>query len=549
MSKSLRWLIGKYFKETNLRRSQIILKTSLVPKKIYLQNIKFKSKILDFCCGEGITSNLLGTLREDIKIDSIDKNKKLINDAKKINLKNVNFFCQDVLKDNFFENSLYSSYDLIICNDIIHHFKYKYQRYIIENLIKKLNTNGKIIIKEVDKDDFFDFRLTKFFDEKLYKDDFLSFRRLNDWKKLLNRIGYKNEKINISKQKHIWPASRSTIILEKIEINDALKVEKEIQSKNYKSKKKGLKNIVITGVSGFIGKNLIESLKNNENFHLILISRSIEKTKNDNISFFFSELSELKENSVIFDNVDFVIHLASEVKYEKGDNIYENNINGTKYLLRAIGKRNKENIKKIIFFSSIGAIDRDKNDQCEKPLNILSKPHPSSSYGYSKLVGERLIRKFTNKNIILRICWCYGKYMTPDTHMKFLFNSTKKNKFYSFFNFPAKISLIHVEDLLRIIKYFLENDKISKTYFVHNGQSISLGQIFKSYKDFHRKKIHLNIPNFIVSFSKKFCMFLPFKIKTLLMDTMLADNLLFKENPEIKLNKKFPDDIGSLEID
>ena len=44
-------------------------------------------------------------------------------------------------------------------------------------------------------------------------------------------------------------------------------------------------------------------------------------------------------------------------------------------------------------------------------------------------------------------------------------------------------------------------------------------------------------------------MFLPFKIKTLLMDTMLADNLLFKENPEIKLNKKFPDDIGSLEID
>ena len=180
----------------------------------------------------------------------------------------------------------------------------------------------------------------------MYKDDFLSFRRLNDWKKLLNRIGYKNEKINISKQKHIWPASRSTIILEKIEINDVLKVEKEIQSKNYKSKKNGLKNIVITGVSGFIGKNLIESLKNNENFHLILISRSIEKTKNDNISFFFSELSELKENSVIFDNVDFVIHLASEVKYEKGDNIYENNINGTKYLLRAIGKRNKENIKK-----------------------------------------------------------------------------------------------------------------------------------------------------------------------------------------------------------
>ena len=37
-------------------------------------------------------------------------------------------------------------------------------------IVKKIidEHNGKIIIKEVDKDDFFDFRLTKFFDEKLF---------------------------------------------------------------------------------------------------------------------------------------------------------------------------------------------------------------------------------------------------------------------------------------------------------------------------------------------------------------------------------------------
>ena len=43
-------------------------------------------------------------------------------------------------------------------------------------------------------------------------------------------------------------------------------------------------------------------------------------------------------------------------------------------------------------------------------------------------------------------------------------------------------------------------------------------------------------------------MFLPFKIKTLLMDTMLADNLLFKENPEIKLNKNSQMILGLLKL-
>lgn len=548
MSKEARWIITNYIKKTKIKALQIILKTSLVPVNTYLKNLSKNSKVLDFCCGEGITSNYIGLIREDVNIDAIDQNKELIDEAKKLNTKNVNFFNLEVFKENFFKNNFFSSYDLIICNDIIHHFKYKDHKFIIKKLINKLNKNGEILIKEVDKKDFFDYKLTNFFDKKLYKDDFLSFRNLDEWKKLLNRIGYKDEEIIVTKQKHIWPASRTIFKLKKINTKKSLVSEKEIQENNLLSKKKGLQNIIITGESGFIGKNLVKSLVGKTKYNLTVISRSV-KSPIKNISTFYSELSELRENSIIFDNVDFVVHLASEVKYNNGDNIYENNINGTKYLLRSIGKRNKKNIKKIIFASSIGAIDRDKKDQCNKPLSIFSKPNPSSYYGYSKLVGEKLIKRFTSKNIILRICWCYGKYMTPDTHMKFLFNATKKNKIYSFFNFPARISLIHIDDLLEIIKYFLEENKINRTYFVHNGQSISLGQIFKFYKDFHGKRIHLNIPTFIINFSKKICMFLPFKIKTLLMDTMLADNLLFEENPNIKINKKFPDDIQSLATD
>ena len=539
------WTIKRYLKHTNISFPQVLLKTSLVPLKEYKKNLKKGSKVLDFGCGEGITSILLGHSREDLEVHGIDKNKRLVEMAQKIKQLNVKFFNLDLLNENFFHNDVFNNYDLIICNDVIHHFPYKYHKLIIEKLNNKLNKGGKLILKEVDKNDYFDHKLTNFFDKKLYPLDFLSFRNINDWFKLFKRLGYKENNINLIKQKHICPASRSIIILDKVEI-EKINIEEKIKEKNNLAKNQGLKNVLITGTGGFIGKNLLEKLKLNNNYHLILISRSVTNIKDKNISIINSELSELTPNSVVFDNVDIVIHLASEVKYENGDNIYENNINGTKYLLRSIGQRNRDKVRKIIFTSSIGAIDRSKNDNCNKPLDLKATANPSSYYGYSKLVGEKLIRKFSKNNVILRICWCYGKYMTSDTHMKFLFESTKKNKLFSFFNFPGKVSIIHIDELINILVFFMESNKSNVTYYVNDGQPISLGKMFKEYKRHFGKKFMINIPKFVTNSFKFFRGILPFKIKTLFMDTMVADDAIIREISDIKINKFFPEDIESL---
>ena len=540
-------LIQKYLFKTKIKISQLLLKSSLIPIEIYFKYIPKNGKILDLGCGEGLTANLLGLLRPDLEIIGIDKSSLAIDSAKKIKIKNVKFYKINFLKLNFINSKKFSEFDLIICNDVVHHINFNYHRSLVEKLIGKLKVNGHVVFKEVNKDDFLDYTLSKFFDKILYPKDCLSFRSKLEWLSFFERIGYEKKEIIFFYCKHWWPASKIIYCIKKKNITIQSEWEYKIYSTNLLNRQLGKKNVFITGGSGFIGKNFLLSQRNNKVFRFVALSRNVTFIKSRNIALFKSDLSELKENSIIFDNIDYVIHLASEVKYEGGKNLNENNINGTKYLLKSIGKRNKNKIKKIIFTSSIGAIERKNNDKCELPLNEMSSANPSSFYGYTKLVGEKLIKAFTKKNIILRICWCYGKYMKDDTHLKFISNSVKKNKIFTFFNYPSKINIIHVSDLCRIIEFFLTNKQINKNYFIHDGKPQILGSIIKELKYINNKPpFLLEIPHFLTKVVTIFRGIIPFKVKTLFLDTMVANNNFFKNNKTFYIKNLFPIKLNDL---
>jgi nucleoside-diphosphate-sugar epimerase/SAM-dependent methyltransferase len=534
-------LINKYQKNTNIKFTQAILKASLIPINDYIKYIPYNGVVLDAGCGEGLTSHLLKMTRPDIKIYGIDKNKKIINEAKKIQNKNI-FFCNlDIFSNKFVNSSEFSSFDLVICNDFVHHLNYAHHRNLIEILLKKIKFGGHLILKEVNRHDVLDYKISKFFDKILYPKDDLSYRSNEEWLNLFNRIGYQKKEIRKLNCKHLWPASKTMYFIKKKRINFQSDQENKILQISKNVKKKGYQNILITGGSGFIGRNFLKLTTKYKRINFIVLTRRFFDFKNPNITVFKCELSELKKDSPIFDYVDIVLHMASEVKYENGENLKENNIIGTKVLLESIGNRNKKNIKKIIFTSSIGAIERSSQDQCLKPLTTKSRAYPSSYYGYSKYIGEKLIKKFTNKNIILRICWCYGKYMTDDTHLKFISDSIKKNKIFTYFNYPARINIIHVNDMARIISYFIKNKQINKTYYVHNGNPETLGNIIKQLKILHKKNLFLfNFPAFTKKIIIYFRKIVPFKFKTLFMNTMIADNRLLLANKNINIKNKFP---------
>lgn len=98
-------------------------------------------------------------------------------------------------------------------------------------------------------------------------------------------------------------------------------------------------NLLITGSNGFIGTNLINTLKLNSNFNLFYISRY-----NKNIFPFIPE------------KIDYVIHLSSTHRLNPEYLVYEENEKINKHLIAVLKEHNLKS--NILFTSSI----HEKND-------------------------------------------------------------------------------------------------------------------------------------------------------------------------------------------
>ncbi|MFL4286124.1 SDR family oxidoreductase, partial [Escherichia coli] len=75
---------------------------------------------------------------------------------------------------------------------------------------------------------------------------------------------------------------------------------------------------------------------------------------------------------------DYVFHIAAKATYGKGHGYKETNTDSTRELIEILQERNQ--LKNLIFVSTIGAVDRASSDFCSSPLTIHSPPAPRSVY-------------------------------------------------------------------------------------------------------------------------------------------------------------------------
>src|SRR4030043_171374 len=162
-----------------------------------------------------------------------------------------------------------------------------------------------------------------------------------------------------------------------------------------------LPGIIITGASGFIGRNFIEA--NAQKFRLFCLARRSQKEagipKHANIRWSqvdigdFSNLQKVVESINTYGGADFVLHLAGYYDFTmKNQPEYEyTNVNGTRNVLKLAQYLN---IKRFIFASSLAACRFDRN-----PQHIISEKTPvNASYPYavSKRKAEELIRDYSS---------------------------------------------------------------------------------------------------------------------------------------------------------
>jgi nucleoside-diphosphate-sugar epimerase len=220
-------------------------------------------------------------------------------------------------------------------------------------------------------------------------------------------------------------------------------------------------NIFITGSNGFIGSHLKEYLQNNYTNYTIFIPSSKELDLANEIAV---------DDYILSNKIDIIIHLAN--RGGGRDTVGMKNV--TEYNLRIFFNiaKHEKNVKKIISFGSGAEYAKHKPIIDAKEDDYLDM-QPLDEYGFYKFITSRYIEK--SDNIIqLRIFGAYGEY--ENYRFKFISNAIVKNLLHLpiVINKNVYFDYIYIDDLVKMIDWFIHNVPKKKIYNVTTGQKIDL---------------------------------------------------------------------------
>jgi short-subunit dehydrogenase len=237
------------------------------------------------------------------------------------------------------------------------------------------------------------------------------------------------------------------------------------------------KCFLITGGTGFIGKNLCEFLIKKKHRVYVITKKEDQYLKNIGVNFINSNYEDIKKTNFLPDNFDVVIHCSANPVFGDGKNYYVDNFTKTKNFFNFFVNSKV----RFIFISSIGAVDRSRQDNCAKILDENSERNPTTDYGKTKLLAEELLNNSKLQTILIRPSLVIGEQMRPNSHFAVFAKKILKKKLFSFFDWSGKISIIDVRDLVNAI-YFLSIKKLNKknVLFFCSGQTISIKNFIRS---------------------------------------------------------------------
>lgn len=217
--------------------------------------------------------------------------------------------------------------------------------------------------------------------------------------------------------------------------------------------------ILLTGGSGFIGKNILESFLAQK--YNILAPRHAELDLLDDVAV----LKFFKNNKI-----DIVIHSAIKPGHR--------NAKDTANLFYADSRmffnitRHSKSYKKLIMLSSGSAYDVSQ-DLKKVDEEFFGTSMPADENGFFRYVSGKFMENMDNA-VELRIFSIFGKY--EDYAIRFISNVICK----AMFDLPIsikqnrKFDFLYIDDLMPILDYFISNECKHRSYNITPDESIEL---------------------------------------------------------------------------
>jgi len=265
--------------------------------------------------------------------------------------------------------------------------------------------------------------------------------------------------------------------------------------------------ILITGGTGFVGKELIAQLRDNIQVEIIRIVRNSNEVISDH-DIVVSSIDAKTDWSGILDKIDVIIHLAAKVhdmNYKDNDDLnneyYQINTEGTKKLVE---DASKFGVGKIIFLSTIKVNGEGGGNIIFKEIDT---PKPQGSYAKSKFIAEQYIisnsAKAGLKFVIIRPTLIIGANVKGN--LLNLMKLVSRNMPIPLSKHDNKRSVIGLKNLCDFIIYCITNEDCNNNTFILSEQNtISTRELFEKIAYYMKRKILIiNIPTIILRFLRK----------------------------------------------
>ena len=287
------------------------------------------------------------------------------------------------------------------------------------------------------------------------------------------------------------------------------------------------KTIFITGITGFIGRRLADSIIRDfptaKIFCLVREPNKLGELK-DKVTLIQGDLSQDTLYREILLKANYVFHIAAIATLGNQSNYLETNILGTRKILNIL--KNSKNLERFIFTSSTGAVDRHPGDSCNSPLTEESIPYPLTVYGKSKIASEKEIENSGIPYTIIRFPLVYGQGMRENSHIRVFTEGVQKDKFFTKINFPGRFSPIDVRDAVDFTIVAAQSPQAkNELFFICDPTPISYGEVFLKIRKILNKNTKLyNLPPILIYIFKRFRKFLPLILQSLFNDIWVCSD-------------------------
>ncbi|KAM9993341.1 hypothetical protein ACTFIZ_011304 [Dictyostelium cf. discoideum] len=268
-----------------------------------------------------------------------------------------------------------------------------------------------------------------------------------------------------------------------------------------------MKNVFLTGGSGFLGKYIIEELISN-GYKVFALSRT--ETSNKVLSQMgaipiMSSLHDEQGLTSAIKGCDIVIHCAAklETNSESVQELYKDNIDATELLFNICNESSESSVSVFCFISSEGVLMNGENinnateDTPYPPINQLGW------YNKSKAISEQFLMTQSSqcsassnrmKTIVIRLPLVWG---SRDNVLDYLVGLCNKFQWFWIGGGKNHLSIVHAKNASYGIRLAIEKGDNQDIFHLTDGQSVQYRKFFTDrFKKKHvsTNKLHMVLP-------------------------------------------------------